>query len=43
MAIEWQDDLATGIDLIDEQHKGIFDRFAEFKRRAMKAAPRRIL
>ena len=32
MAIEWQDDLATGIDLIDEQHKGIFDRFAEFKK-----------
>jgi hemerythrin len=31
MAIEWQDDLATGIELIDEQHKGIFARFAEFK------------
>jgi len=31
MAIEWLDELATGIELIDEQHKGIFARFAEFK------------
>jgi hemerythrin len=31
MAIEWQEDLATGIEVIDEQHKGIFARFAEFK------------
>lgn len=32
MAIEWQEDLATGIELIDEQHKGIFARFTEFKK-----------
>jgi hemerythrin len=31
MAIEWDDELATGIEVIDEQHKGIFARFAEFK------------
>jgi hemerythrin len=30
MAIEWQEELATGIEHIDEQHKGIFARFAEF-------------
>jgi len=30
MAIEWQEELATGIDVIDEQHKGIFARFAAF-------------
>jgi hemerythrin len=30
MAIEWQDELATGIEQIDEQHKGIFARFAAF-------------
>jgi hemerythrin len=31
MGIEWLDDLATGIEHIDEQHRGIFSRFAEFK------------
>jgi hemerythrin len=30
MAIEWQEELATGIEHIDEQHKGIFARFAAF-------------
>jgi hemerythrin len=30
MAIEWQDELATGIEHIDAQHKGIFARFAAF-------------
>lgn len=30
MAIDWQEELATGIEHIDEQHKGIFARFAEF-------------
>lgn len=30
MEIEWQDELATGIEQIDEQHKGIFARFAAF-------------
>jgi len=30
MAIEWQEELATGIEDVDEQHKGIFARFAAF-------------
>ncbi len=30
MAIEWQEELATGIEHIDAQHKGIFARFAAF-------------
>ena len=30
MAIGWQEELATGIEHIDEQHKGIFASFAEF-------------
>lgn len=30
MAIEWQEELATGIEHIDEQHKGIFAMFAAF-------------
>ena len=31
MAIEWQEELTTGIDILDVQHKGIFARFATFK------------
>ena len=31
MSIEWQEVLATGIENIDAQHMGIFERFAEFK------------
>lgn len=31
MSIEWQEELATGIESIDAQHKGIFAWFAEFK------------
>lgn len=31
MALDWQDELATGIDIIDAQHKGIFERFAAFE------------
>jgi len=27
MAIEWRDDLATGNELIDDQHKELFSRF----------------
>jgi len=27
MSLEWQEDLATGIETIDAQHKGIFARF----------------
>jgi hemerythrin len=30
MAIEWQEELATGIGRIDAQHKEIFARFAAF-------------
>ncbi|HTP66936.1 MAG TPA: bacteriohemerythrin [Geobacteraceae bacterium] len=30
MSIQWQEELATGIDAIDKQHKGIFARFAAF-------------
>ena len=30
MAIEWQEELATGIEHIDAQHKGIFSMFAAF-------------
>jgi hemerythrin len=30
MSIEWQEELATGIAAIDEQHKEIFARFAAF-------------
>ena len=30
MAIEWRDELATGIAHIDAQHKGIFSMFAAF-------------
>jgi hemerythrin len=30
MCIEWEDDLATGIDKIDNQHRVIFTRFAQF-------------
>ena len=30
MAIEWEEELATGIEHIDAQHKGIFAMFAEF-------------
>lgn len=30
MAIIWQDDLATGIAVIDSQHKKIFDKFNAF-------------
>jgi hemerythrin len=30
MAIEWQEELATGVEHIDAQHKGIFAMFAEF-------------
>jgi hemerythrin len=30
MAIEWQEELATGIERIDPQHRDIFARFAAF-------------
>jgi len=30
MTIEWQDDLTTGIELIDVQHKEIFAKFTAF-------------
>ncbi len=30
MAITWQDDLATGIEVVDIQHKEIFSRFDAF-------------
>src|SRR5512146_1737146 len=30
MPIQWEEELATGIDAIDEQHKEIFARFAVF-------------
>jgi hemerythrin len=30
MAIEWQEELATGFEHIDAQHKEIFSMFAEF-------------
>ena len=30
MAIEWQEELATGIEHVDSQHKGIFARFESF-------------
>jgi hypothetical protein len=30
MAINWQEDLATGVEIIDSQHKGIFARFVTF-------------
>lgn len=30
MSIEWREELATGIEAVDEQHKGIFARFAAF-------------
>jgi hemerythrin len=30
MSIEWQEELATGLEHVDAQHKGIFERFAAF-------------
>jgi len=30
MGLDWQEELATGIEIIDEQHKGIFAMFAAF-------------
>ncbi len=30
MSIQWDEELATGIDAIDEQHREIFARFAAF-------------
>lgn len=30
MAMDWQEELATGIEIIDTQHKGIFAMFAVF-------------
>lgn len=30
MGIQWRDDLATGIELIDDQHKELFNRLNQF-------------
>ena len=30
MSIDWSDDLATGVDLIDEQHRQIFALYGSF-------------
>lgn len=30
MSLQWSDDLAVGHPLIDSQHRGLFDQFAQF-------------
>lgn len=30
MAIEWTEDLATGVDIVDQQHQEIFRRYNQF-------------
>lgn len=32
ISIDWSDDYETGIDIIDEQHKRLFDYFSEIER-----------
>ena len=42
MSIEWQEDIATGIESIDNQHREIFSRFALFSLPAPTGRPAQI-